>query len=171
MDFEKQLKPIYEDLVRFSWSLSGSKSDGDDLLQESLLKAWKAYAKLREPDRFKSWMMIIISNTHRSIYRKTWWKRLVGLDAVAEIASPQKLDYSEKEIIHWALKKLSPVQREAVVLFEVMGMTVNEIADHQKVTQSAVKSRLARGRQNLREHYEALSNSGAEYGTRITQVS
>jgi len=53
-----------------------------------------------------------------------------------------------------ALEGLKPVQREAVVLHEIEGFSVEEIAEMQGVTLSAVKSRLTRGREKLRRYYE-----------------
>ena len=158
VDFEDRLKSCYEELVRYAWALAGSKPDGDDLLQESLLRAWKAHTKLRQPDRFKHWLIKIISNTHRSLNRRRWLKRMVGLDAVSELSSAAGISFEEKELVRFALGKVPLAQREALVLFEILEWNIKEIAEHQKVTLSAVKSRLARGRMKLKEEYEQLDN-------------
>ncbi len=158
VQFEQLLKPYYDDAVRFSRALAGSKPDGDDLLQESLIRAWRGFPKLREPKKFKSWLITIISNTHRSQVRRNWMKRMVGLDTVAEIPQPEILSYEEKDCVRQALQSVPRLLRETLVLFEVLGMSIKEIAIQQKVTESAIKSRLVRGRAKLAERYQALSN-------------
>ncbi|MDP8229325.1 MAG: RNA polymerase sigma factor [Candidatus Electryoneaceae bacterium] len=170
MQFEQLLKPHYQDAVRFSRALAGSKHDGDDLLQESLIKAWKGLHKLKQVEKFKSWLFKIISNTHRSLARRQWVKRMVGLEEVADVCQPETLSFEEKDLIRQALRGLPRVQREALVMFEIMGMTIIEIADHQKMSQSAVKSRLVRGRAKLLERYQALSNTEVYDETGVVQT-
>ncbi|MFC2150778.1 RNA polymerase sigma factor, partial [Calditrichota bacterium] len=67
------------------------------------------------------------------------------------------LPFEEKEVVRLALSKVPLVQREALVMYEILGMTVNEVASQQKVSQSAVKSRLSRGRARLAREYEKLA--------------
>ncbi|NQU05559.1 MAG: RNA polymerase sigma factor, partial [Calditrichaeota bacterium] len=163
MNFEQSLKTCYDDAVRFARSLTGSKENGDDLLQDALIRAWRAYPRLRDQDKFKSWLLTIISNTHRSL-RRTWWvKRVIGLEEAPDFHHPEGLPYEEKELVRMALQGVPIAMREALVLFEVLGMSVAEVAEHQKVSLSAVKSRLARGRVKLKEQYEKLNKTEALY--------
>jgi len=157
LNFEQLLKANYNDAVRFSRSLAGSKANGDDLLQEALIRAWKGFPRLKDAASFKSWLLKIISNTHRSMCRRWWIKHIVGLDAALDIPHPTALPYEEKELVRLAMRGVPRAQREALILFEVLGMKVAEVAAHQKVSQSAVKSRLARGRAKLKTRYETLS--------------
>ena len=169
MDFEQLLKPCYDQYVRFTRSLAGSKMDGDDLLQEALARAWLAFPRLKDEDKFKPWLLKIISNTHRSLARRWWIKRIVGLDNALEMADESEMPFDEKEIIRLALHDVPRNQREALVLFEVMGMSVAEVAEHQKVSLSAVKSRLARGRASLKKRYEALNKVEAYHEAEAIQ--
>jgi DNA-directed RNA polymerase specialized sigma24 family protein len=59
-----------------------------------------------------------------------------------------------------ALQTLPPIQREAVILFEVVGLSIAEITQVQHAGESAVKSRLSRGRQRLRRAYLRLNDQG-----------
>jgi len=161
VNFEQLLKTCYDDAVRFARGLTGSKENGDDLLQEALVRAWRAFPRLKDQQRFKSWMLKIISNTHRSMARTWWLRRIIRLEDAPDIPFPEGLPYEEKELVRLALRGVPQVQREALALFEVLGMSVAEVAEHQKVSQSAVKSRLARGRTRLRERYEALNKTEA----------
>jgi RNA polymerase sigma-70 factor (ECF subfamily) len=158
VDFESSLKPHWDDFVRFSRSLAGSSDAGDDLLQDSMLRAMRSFGQLEAPDAFKQWVLRIISNTFRSQVRLSWIKRMVGLDKAAELPAAAPLPYEERELIRLALRSVPREQREAIILHEVLGLQVAEIAAIQKVTLSAVKSRLSRGRARLEERYRQLDN-------------
>jgi RNA polymerase sigma-70 factor, ECF subfamily len=157
LDFETALRPCWEDLVRYARALAGSREEGDDLLQNSLLRAWQAYPGLRDRTSFKPWVLSIIRNTYKSFIRLQWVKRMVGLEDAASVPHDAGIPYEEKEVVRMALKTLPLAQRESLILFEVLGMEVAEIATQQKVTISAVKSRLARGRERLAASYFKLS--------------
>ena len=149
--------------------MAGSAVDGDDLLQDALIRAWKGFPRLNDPDRFKFWLLKIIKNTHFSRSRLQWAKRMFGLEAAGDLPSTDVLPYEEKELVRMALKRLPEAQREALILFEVLNMSIAEVAMQQKITNSAAKSRLARGRIKLREAYQALSNMEARHGARVVQ--
>lgn len=169
MDFEQLLKPHYDDVVRFARAIAGSTHLGDELLQQSLIRGWKSLSNLNDPSKFKGWLLKIVVNTHKSMHRLRWIKQMVGLETALEIPSAEGLPYEERDVIRKALQALPLVQREALVMYEILGMAVFEIAGHQQVSQSAVKSRLARGRVKLAEQYEKLSNPEVHHARRITQ--
>ncbi|MBN1826415.1 MAG: RNA polymerase sigma factor [Candidatus Eisenbacteria bacterium] len=159
-EFEERLSEIYPGAMRFARGLEGSETDGDDLLQDALLRAWRAYPKLRDPDRFPAWLYAIIRNTHRSRARKRAIRRWISLDHAAERPAPEGIPFEEKDAVRRALARLPLPEREAILLYEVVGMPVSGVARHQGVTESAVKSRLARGRERLRKTYERMNRAG-----------
>jgi len=161
------LEPIYAGVVAFARHLCRSRSDGDDLVQEAAIRALAKLRDLRDDAAFKGWMYRIVITVHRNRCRRAFWRRfvpLVSTSARAEDAhvsgdyrvaewSPDAAEAARR--IRDALASLPAVQREAIVLFEIEGWRVEEIASLHRVSPSAVKSRLARGRARLREHYEA----------------
>jgi len=157
VNFEDALGRYWDDFVRYSRALAGSRDNGDDLLQESLVRAWRGYEKLDNHDSFKQWVIRIISNTYKSQIRLAWVKRLVGIETLDTEPTSVELPYEEKELVRIAMQNLPAKQREALILFEVLSMSVIEIAEIQKVTLSAVKSRLARGREKLQKSYFELN--------------
>lgn len=171
MSFEEQLKPLYLDAVRFARGLAGSEPDGDDLLQDALVRAWRAYPRLRDPSRFRFWLLRIIRNTHRSRARKAMLRRWFSLDRAADIPAQEGIAFEEKEVVRQALARVPRRQREALVLFEVVGMSTDEIAGLQGVTTSAVKSRLARGRVNLRRIYENLTREEGNHAVEFVEAN
>ncbi len=143
--------------------------DGDDLLQDALLNGWRKFASLRDPDGFKFWMLRIIRNASISRQRSRKFKTLLGLDAAQRIPSPETLSYEDKELVRFALSKLPNIQREALILHEVLGMSVQEICRQQNVGESAVKSRLSRGRKRLRSEVEALTTEERGHGQALAE--
>ena len=136
--------------------MAGSREEGDDALQDAMLKAWRAFDRLRDEDAFKPWMLKIIRNTSISRQRRYKFGRMLGLDAAGDVAVDSHIDYGDRELVRMGLGKLPLKQREALILYEVLGMSVSEIAAQQKAGESAVKSRLARGRRRLRDEVSAL---------------
>jgi len=156
------LAPVHDDAVLFARRIARSAADGDDLFQEAVVRAGLKLATLRDQDRFRPWFHQIIVSVHRSRARRGFWRRLVSSDApeaarrVAELAGEDAADErAGAESAARALASLPAAQREAIVLFELQELTVEEIAEIQKSSVSAVKSRLSRGRERLRRHYAA----------------
>jgi RNA polymerase sigma-70 factor, ECF subfamily len=158
--FETSLQGCYQEMVRFARSLTRSQMTAEDLLQDSLIRAWRGRKRLEDQDKFRIWLFTIIRNTFRSQRRRHWWKRMTGLENATHLPADTGLPYEEKEMVRMALQALPPVQREAVVLFEVVGLSIAEITQVQQASESAVKSRLSRGRQRLRQAYLSLNDQG-----------
>lgn len=163
MDFEHHLEPIYAEVVRMSRALAGSKADGDDVLQDALVKAWRAYPRLRDKDRFKPWLLKIIGNTWRSWLKKRRLKRWLSLDFAHEVPAAPMPDPEHADLLRRALQDLPVEQREALVLFELTGASLEDVARIQNASLSAVKSRLARGRTKLRDSLHRLDRREARH--------
>jgi len=158
------LAPIHAQAAGMARRLAGSAADGDDLFQEAVLRAARALPTLRDPDRFRPWFHAILISVHRTRARRAFWRRFLALEAferktsgrddpVGEDGGEWEQERRRAARLAGALAKLPAVQREAVVLFELEGFSIEEIAALQRVTASAVKSRLARGRARLRRIY------------------
>lgn len=171
--FRRLLAPIHDRVVTFARGLCRSPADGDDLFQEAALRAFTKLDALREDGAFRTWLYRIVITLHRKRARRAFWRRFLPLGdgTDAELGEPRADPAASGEhdyrVSAWApdagdatararaaLATLPADQREAVVLFEMEGWQVDEIAQLQAVTASAVKSRLARGRDRLRAFYE-----------------
>jgi RNA polymerase sigma-70 factor (ECF subfamily) len=163
------LAPWHERAVATARRLCRSTAEGDDLYQEAVLRAYDKLDTLRDESRFRSWFFVTLLSRHRSRARRAFWKRFLRWgDAFPDGAGPAGEDGSrwgertlEARRMAAALGTLPPEQREAVVLFELDGFSIEEIADLQRVSPSAVKSRLGRGRERLRRHYQRLGMASA----------
>jgi RNA polymerase sigma-70 factor (ECF subfamily) len=172
--FRRLLEPVHDRALAFARCLCRGSADGDDLFQEAALRAFARLDTLRDEAAFRAWLYQIIVSVHRSHCRRALWRRLIPFGAAAE-AAVAGLDRDGHALYRTsaapdagdaiaradaALGKLPAVQREAIVLFEIEGWRVEEIAACQRVSVSAVKSRLARGRARLRRHYQKLLGAG-----------
>jgi RNA polymerase sigma factor (sigma-70 family) len=134
-----------------------------DLLQETFLQAYLSLDRLRDPERFDAWLYGIALNLIRMHHRRgrradvTSWEALQGgttrpLDGALRTDSAE--DLALTRAVHAALRSaienLSEVNREAVVLYYIDGLSYREIADLLTVPLSTVKSRLHKARQQLR---------------------
>lgn len=160
--FMTLLAPIHDQAAATARRLCASTFDGDDLFQEAVLRAFRKLLSLRDPDRFRPWFYAVLLSLHRNRTRRSFWRRFLPLDgapAIAErLAGEDGLALAEErrrcERAARALSTLPAEQREAVVLFDVDGYSIREIAALQRVSESAVKSRLVCGRERLRRHYQ-----------------
>ena len=149
--FQRLLEPVHDRAVVFARSVCRSRADGDDLIQEALLRALDKLPSLRDDGAFKFWLYRVIISVHRNRYRQSFWRRLLPLDT--EPAAPRAEDLGASERARLALAELPHEQREAIVLYEIEGWKVEELAELLGVSASAIKSRLARGRDRLRSIY------------------
>jgi RNA polymerase sigma-70 factor (ECF subfamily) len=152
--------PIHRAAAGTARRLEGSPEDGDDLLQEAVLRAFERLGTLRDETRFRPWFFAVLLSIHRSRLRRAFWRRFVSL---GEAFAPGSEPAAEPECgedewwrarrLNLALGRLPAVQREAIVLHDAQGFSVQEIAAMQSVSESAVKTRLSRGRARLRRFY------------------
>jgi RNA polymerase sigma-70 factor, ECF subfamily len=158
------LEPIHQRTRATARRLARTRADGDDLFQEAVLHAHRKLPALRDESRFPGWFYAVLLSVHRSRARRAAWRRFLSLEREMERGfDPPDAAGGEGLEERWraerasrALASLPAVQREAVVLFEVEGYSVEEVAAWQKATVPAVKARLQRGRARLRRHYERI---------------
>ena len=148
------LEPIHDRALGFARSVCRSRDDGDDLFQEALVRALDKLPTLRDDGAFKGWLYRVIINLHRNRTKRAFWRRLLPLGG-SEIDDRRSHDETlgSVERARIALAQLPPDQREAIVLHDIEGWAVGEIADLEGVSMSAIKSRLSRGRERLRDVY------------------
>lgn len=148
------LGPLHDRAQATARRLSRNNADGDDLFQESVLRAYDKIGDLRDDSRFRSWFFAILLSVHRQRHRRDFWRRLLPLDAATEPSTTPDVESEGAERMSRALAALGPKDREVLVLFELEGFSLEEIAELQRASLSAVKSRLSRARARLRRSYE-----------------
>ena len=134
-------------------SLLYNDADCQDAIQEAIAKAFDKIGTLKQDTYAKTWLLRILINECYGIMRKE--KKIISLET-CEQEEPwmERQDYSD---LYEALMGLTEEVRLAVTLYYMEGYNIREIARMTKVTESAVKSRLARARTKLKEE---LSKEG-----------
>jgi len=162
------LLPVHDQALVTARRLSRSVADGDDLYQDAVIRAFEKLDTLREPSKFAAWFYTTLLNAHRSRWRRGLWKRFLALeelppdqDPVGEDGRSWPGEMARAARSTRALQALGAPEREAVVLFELEGYSIEEIARMQRASVPAVKSRLVRGRDKLRRFYERKGWSAA----------
>ena len=126
-------------LYRIARTMLSSDADCEDAVQEALLKAWAKIHTLRESAWFETWLVRILINECRQIWRKRPRAEVELIDNITA-------DIPEGTPVTEAILALPPKVRIAMELHYVEGYSIAECAQLLAITESAVKARLFRGR-------------------------
>jgi RNA polymerase sigma factor (sigma-70 family) len=165
--FERSLAPLRDDLARYCRSVTGNRWDAEDLLQETVMKAYIRYVHTGAAEFKKSYLYRIASNAWIDRLRK---KREVAVSDEGAVwnrlqTSERHRPFDELTNLRWAvehiLECLPPKQRTALLLTEALGFSIEEAARSMGIAQGAVKSLLWRGRERLARHRDDETDAGA----------
>lgn len=157
-------------LRAFAVSLTGSPDRADDLVQETVMKAWSAHASFTEGTSLRAWLFTIMRNTFFSQYRKA--RREVqdtdGEAAARLVSTPAQQGHLDLADFRIALEELVPDQREALILVGASGFSYEEAAEICGCAVGTIKSRVNRARQRL---MQLMSIDGVdEIGADVTSI-
>jgi RNA polymerase sigma-70 factor (ECF subfamily) len=157
LDFRQVFNEQKDTVYGFALRMTGSATTAEDLAQDCFLEL------LRHPNRFDSKrgsLRAYLFGVTRNLTLRRWRteRRLDSLDDDAKSWAPDPAGGGLSMLINAALQSLPALQREAVVLFEYEGFTLEEIARITDVDVGAVKSRLHRARERLRILLQPLRN-------------
>ena len=157
--FENALSPaIYRGAWGFAARLCHTREDAEDLLQESLIKAYRKFDQLREVEKFKPWLFSIIRSQFISGTRK---KQLPAEDCYwMQFVANSKTEHPLSEDLSGAMFALPEQQRLVLSLFYLDGMNLIEAGQVLGISQRVVAQRLHRARHALRRKLEVVPNLG-----------
>jgi RNA polymerase sigma-70 factor (ECF subfamily) len=149
--FKGELSQVIPHLRAFGRSLSGSRDLADDLVQETLLKAWAARDRFQAGTNMRAWTFIILRNLFLSQMRRARFKgEWDDFTASKLLAAPASQDRQvELSDLQRALLQLPQAQREALILVGAGGFAYEEAASICNCAVGTIKSRVARGRAAL----------------------
>ncbi len=165
-EFLNLLQPHYRKALQYCRALCREPNDAQDLLQQALVLALEKLPGLQDPAKFKAWFFQIITRTFYRQCRQRFWRKFLPLDSINSFTNPPEdqpqlptifieIDEPQNERrsrLLAALAQLRPKERTALLLFELGDFAIADIADiQQEKSVSAVKSRLSRSRQKLKE--------------------
>ena len=152
-NFRDDLVAEIKNLRAFAISLSGSVSLADDLVQETLLRAWSKSDKFQPGTSLRAWLFTILRNIYYSNYRKRAREVQDSEGAYARrlTVSGDQESHLDLEDFRKALTKLPAEQREVLTLVGASGLSYEEAAVICQVEIGTIKSRLSRARAKLVE--------------------
>ncbi|HEX2826603.1 MAG TPA: RNA polymerase sigma factor [Burkholderiales bacterium] len=150
-EFSARVHELIPRLRRYARALTGERSAADDLVQDTLERAWNKLHLWRDGSDLRAWLFTIMHNVHVNQVRSRMAAATVPLDEAAEApVRPTQTDMLEVRDIDAALQQLSLEQRQVLLLVAVERMSYEETARTLGIPIGTVMSRLARGRDRLR---------------------
>jgi RNA polymerase sigma-70 factor, ECF subfamily len=150
--FESLCERLRPDLLRYAWWLGRDRWLAEDVVQESMLRAWKSFDSLADEGKAKAWLLTIVRREFARSFEK---KRLELHDVEALVAAESALLAAPADErvgeMREAIFRLGEEYREPLVLQVLLGFSTQEIADLMGMQQSAVLTRLFRARARLRK--------------------
>ncbi|MCJ2085841.1 sigma-70 family RNA polymerase sigma factor [Methylobacterium sp. E-005] len=168
-EFQRLLLAAVPPLRRFAISLCRDRSATEDLVQETLFRAWKNRGSFQPGTNLEAWTFTILRNFYYTGQRK---HREVqdedGSYAARMVARPEQSGRLDLQDVSAALDRLAPAMREALVLISLENLSYEEAAAVIGCQLGTVKSRVWRARDQLAR---MLGYSGAEIGTDAVMLS
>lgn len=153
-DFERLLVEFRPKLHRYCARMTGSAVDAEDIVQDAMIKAFNALSEVGVVDNPEGWLFRIAHNTALDfLRRRARGPTMQNEKNLDMIAAPDSSDRNH-EVAAMSLRtfmRLPALQRSAVILKDVLGHSIEEVASITGVSEPAAKSALQRGRVRLRE--------------------
>lgn len=162
--FDELFTMIHDDLFRWSYSLVRDEEDAQEIMQDCFVRIFRHINRLQDPAKFAQWasrLLVNQTNTYRVKKRKHQTEELEEGYDVKDDALPLSARSSpnprtaaaRKEVldhVNEAIRALPPRQRTAVMLFDVKGQSIRQIAEQLECSEGAVKFNIFQGRRKLR---------------------
>ncbi|MBM2813898.1 MAG: polymerase, sigma-24 subunit, subfamily [Ignavibacteria bacterium] len=147
--FNDYIKPVYKNLERYVLNLTFDRALAKDIINDTLIIALENFANIKDKKKVLFFMFGTASKIYKRICKKNI--RNVSIDAVSEvfISSGSTDSNYDIQFLYESLAKLPPEQKDAIILFDIMGYAQSEIAEIQAVSVNNVKVRIHRGKQKL----------------------
>ena len=150
--FWELLKPEHSQAAAFCRKLTGDREEGNDLYHDVVLAAARKFATLKDVSAFRPWLYRILVNRYKNSRRRIWWRRrqaeTVQLKQQDRVNDPRDV-YHNRRLLKRLLSELSAEDRALVLLHEVEGRPLAELAVMFERPVGTVKTRLHRARRRM----------------------
>jgi RNA polymerase sigma-70 factor (ECF subfamily) len=173
--FEELVELTGRQVYTLAHRLVGDRHEAEDVAQEAYLRVYRSLRSFRGDSRFETWLHRVVANVaiNHMRSRARFGELMDEPETIVRIpGAPSTDDVAEREELAGVLAQLPAAQRAAVVLKDVYGFSVSEIAERLDTTEGAVKLRLHRGRRNLKNLIHGVRESEhAEMAERIPEYA
>lgn len=174
-EFMQLYEPAHDRLSRFVQSIVWNREDVRDIIAETVLKAYESFEQIRNKEAFLYYLFGIASNLSKKRLKRMKFWGTFNPEYSEQIAdqTAKTSGLTEVSELYEAMSKLPHDQREALSMYEISGLSMEEIQQIQGGTLSGVKSRIARARQKLArmlEKEETVEHSIFKSGKKISGV-
>ncbi|MCB1801210.1 MAG: sigma-70 family RNA polymerase sigma factor [Gammaproteobacteria bacterium] len=149
--FSKLIAARVEDPYRFAYWLRGNRSVAEDLVQATLIRAWKSIDRLNDATAAKGWLPTVVRRENARRFER---KQLDVADVPTEelaATHPSHDTRTEAFVLRRALNQLPPEYCEPLLMQVIYGYSQKEIAEHLGISDAGAGTRLARAREKMRE--------------------
>jgi RNA polymerase sigma-70 factor (ECF subfamily) len=154
--FEEQMSMVYKELYKFIYSIIKNQNLAEDILQQTLMKAYEKFDTIKDVTKFKSWIFTIAKNESLSWIRK-YNREIPSEDAYLELLGGYSEDTPEellikheiKEQVKESIKMLNPVDQEIIYLRYYYDLNFSEIALILNLNENTVKTKHKRAKKKI----------------------
>jgi RNA polymerase sigma-70 factor, ECF subfamily len=152
--FESFFEAESTTLFRRLWLVTGNRAEAEEIMQDAFLKLWERWDRVQQVDDLTGYLYRTAMNVFRRRHQRAAiaMKHVVGVGPVVDEFALA----DERQVIRKGLAELSPRQRAALVLTEMLGFSANEAARALGVRASTVRALAFQGRVALKKHMETL---------------
>jgi RNA polymerase sigma-70 factor (ECF subfamily) len=157
VDFEALVEAHSRELYAYLWRMLGDSAEAQDCLQESFLKAYRAYGRLDEEANTRAWLYKIASNTALTLLKKRgrtnghgtdFMEKMAGRGLGVELEVEQRARLAE---VHSAVQQLPHKQRAAIMLRKYHELDYDEIGAALKCSPESARANVYQGLKKLRQ--------------------
>jgi RNA polymerase sigma-70 factor (ECF subfamily) len=169
--WEAFVRQLQGRVFALAYSYAGDREDARDLAQEIFVRLYEARRQWPSGEEFLPWLFRVARNRSVDYLRRRSVRRpaatvdeaeMAGLPDPGPGAEAQAIESDRRSLLHAAIRGLSAINREIVVLRDVHGLPIQQVASMLGVPLGTVKSRASRARVELAERVMALSRGRSE---------
>lgn len=153
--FEEAAKKYKDHIYAVAFNYFRNQADADDIVQDVLLKLYRADREFESDDHVRNWLLRVAVNQCKKVSVSSWFRKNMPLETYAESL---RYETPEKSDLFFAVMNLPKKYRIAVHLFYYEDYSTREIADMLKLKEATVRTRLLRARKLLKERLSDVWN-------------
>ncbi len=155
--FTKLIILLKSDLYKIAKTRIKNDDDIYDVIQETMIIAFKSIKKLKKVESFKPWIIKILINTSNNLYKKSNKNNIISLDKIGDYSSLNHSEFDKVETLidfNFILKNFKYEDRIIIILYYVEKFTDKEIGEILKIKENTVKTKRTRIKEKIKEILE-----------------